>query len=178
MYCKKCGLEIDDETYFCPECGIKIDRSKSRVRSESESVRSEPVKSEPMADNKTNKTSDESQNKQQYTNSIVPPLKNPGIAVILALLIGVVLMGMGQIYAGKVKDGICYLVLGLIIDGVGTIFLISCKMNVSNLDIEYAIIFLLVCIAGISVYIWQIYDAYIVTKEYNDTILKTGKAPW
>lgn len=172
MHCKKCGLEIDDETYFCPECGSTIDRTKIHVKS-----KSEPTKSNDTSSDKSNDAPKENQTKEQCINNIVPPQKNPGIAVILALVIGVGLLGTGHMYAGKIKEGISYLILGIVIDTVFLLFLYYHDMKLSNLGVEL-IIFFLLCVCGFSLYVWQIYDAYDVTKEYNNTILKTGKAPW
>jgi len=163
MYCKKCGLEIDDETYFCPECGSQIDRNKIHVKSQSEPTKSDNIPNE-------------NQIKEQYVNNIVTPQKNPGIAVILALIIGIGLMGMGHMYAGKIKDGAAFLIVGIFLDIM--LLILIYKKHLSDLTDLSIIILIIVFVSSISLYIWQIYDAYVVTKEYNDAILKTGKAPW
>ena len=170
MYCKKCGLPLDDDSYFCPECGTPVDRSKIRTDSE--------FKPESKFVEYENTHSDNQYKKQGY-NQIVPLQKNPGISVILALFIGAIgFMGVGHMYAGKVKAGMIFLIIGFIMNAIFLIFLYEYNMKLSNFTDVMIILFFLVCICDISIYIWQIYDAYIITKEYNNTILKTGHAPW
>ncbi|NLK26041.1 MAG: zinc-ribbon domain-containing protein [Euryarchaeota archaeon] len=83
------------------------------------------------------------------------PLKSAGIAAVLALIIP----GVGHIYAGMITRGILYLILNVVLWTIGWI-------TVFGLII--ALVF----------YIWQIYDAYNKTNEYNRLLQQTGRAPW
>lgn len=85
----------------------------------------------------------------------VVPLKSSGIAAVLALIIP----GLGHIYAGNIGRGLLLLILEIL-----------CMI---------VLYFMIITIfVGIIVWIWQIYDAYKVTEEYNDALRATGQKPW
>lgn len=79
--------------------------------------------------------------------------KSPGLAAVLSFLIS----GLGQIYVGRIGRGIAILLGGIVIA---------------------AISFFLLFIPMIIYWIWNIYDAYKLAKQYNEVVLSTGKPPW
>jgi TM2 domain-containing membrane protein YozV len=82
------------------------------------------------------------------------PLKNAGIAAVLALIIP----GAGHIYLGKIGEGIMYLILAIIL---GVLFWL-----------------IIPAIILVILWIWQIYDAYNRANQYNASVQQTGRAPW
>jgi len=86
--------------------------------------------------------------------------KNPGVAAVLALVLGFFcLWGIGHLYVGKINKGILLLFLGIVM-----IFL--------------SILFLFPFFIGLIVWIWQTYDAHRLAKEFNRAVETTGRAPW
>jgi len=92
--------------------------------------------------------------------------KSEGTTLVLAIVCGLIIFqGIGQMYVGKIGRGIGVLILGLFLVviglatvwfGVGAIFLIG-----------YFILF-----------IWQIFDARKLCREYNDYVSRNGRPPW
>jgi TM2 domain-containing membrane protein YozV len=83
------------------------------------------------------------------------PLKNAGIAAILALIIP----GAGHIYDGKLTEGIMYLVLSVVLWVIGILTFFG-------------------LIIVLFFYLWQVYDAFNKANLYNTTVQQTGRAPW
>jgi TM2 domain-containing membrane protein YozV len=84
------------------------------------------------------------------------PLKNAGIAAVLAFLIA----GLGHIYLGLVTKGILYIVLSFVLWVLG----------IFTFGITWVIYIIF--------WLWQIYDAYKMANQYNSTVQQTGRAPW
>ncbi|WP_081633106.1 zinc ribbon domain-containing protein [Candidatus Methanomassiliicoccus intestinalis] len=83
------------------------------------------------------------------------PLKSSGIAAILSFIIP----GAGVIYAGQIGKGLLYFIIGIIVS-FATIMLLP-----------FIVVFLIF-------WVWQIYDAYNITEEYNQILQTTGQKPW
>lgn len=83
------------------------------------------------------------------------PLKSSGIAAVLSFIIP----GAGIIYAGQIGKGLVYFVIGLV------------------LTLATAVLFVF-AVALIIFWVWQVYDAYNVTEEYNRVVQTTGQKPW
>ncbi|MHC1679995.1 MAG: zinc-ribbon domain-containing protein [Methanomassiliicoccales archaeon] len=86
---------------------------------------------------------------------------------ILAVILSVLIPGVGQIYCGKIGRGIGILVLiGLLsVIGIVPLFFITDPMNF-NFAGFFALNVVLSILAFI-IYIWQIYDAYRCADDYN-----------
>ena len=91
----------------------------------------------------------------QQPPQYITPLKNAGLAAVLSFIIP----GAGVIYAGQIGKGLLYFIIGLLVT-IGTFFLIF-----------IGILFLIF-------WVWQIYDAYNITEEYNNALRATGQPPW
>ncbi len=89
-FCENCGAPISDDATYCEGCGEKTGNPGPAEPSPSPSVPARPV--------------------QKAKDTPVPQVKNPFIALILSLLI----TGIGQIYNGQLKKGLLLLV-GVII---------------------------------------------------------------
>ena len=81
--------------------------------------------------------------------------QNAGLAAVLSFLF----CGLGQIYAGKITKGLLFIFVGLLL-GVATF------------------IFILPGVAAVAFWIYNIYDAYTLTNEYNMALETTGQRPW
>lgn len=87
MYCHACGTYNDEQAVFCTTCAVKLSKD---IPSETKNY-NPPTNSEP-----------------QYAYG-----KSPVVAMILSLLI----VGVGQIYNGDYKKG-SYMLVGAIISGI------------------------------------------------------------
>lgn len=86
---------------------------------------------------------------------------------ILALILSVIIPGVGQMYCGKVGRGIGILVLISLFSFVSFIPLF---LMMDPVDFNFAGFFALNVVMSIIVliiYIWQIYDAYRCADDYN-----------
>jgi len=99
-------------------------------------------------------------------------MKSAGIAAILAVLIP----GLGHIYLGKITEGIVYLVLGVIILGMGGA--VAVFLGVATGGVGYLIGLGIIAVLYLAFWAWQIYDAYNKSNQYNASIQQTGRAPW
>ncbi|MCL2785954.1 MAG: hypothetical protein FWD81_01855 [Methanomassiliicoccaceae archaeon] len=84
--------------------------------------------------------------------------KSDGLAAVLSLLIP----GAGQIYVGKIGRGIGLLVLAIVIASLALLFFWLI------VPLIFYVIF----------WIWNIFDAYNLAKEYNTLLETTGNRPW
>jgi TM2 domain-containing membrane protein YozV len=80
--------------------------------------------------------------------------KSVSLAVVLALLVP----GLGHIYGRKFTQGLAIFIV--------TVALLAL----------YVLIFTLV--AAVLIWGWQIYDAYRIAQRYNDKVAETGARPW
>lgn len=93
--------------------------------------------------------------------------KDPMIALLLGLIpIFITFCGIGQMYVGRVKRGLVFLLVGW---GFGVLNLLG-LMVVVGICITGPLTLIFVC--------WQAYDAYKLAQEYNERLEKDGKPPW
>lgn len=158
-FCANCGqkLEYNKEIKYCPNCGTDLD----------------PLKEE-----------------QSTTHMHSLPYKSPGTAALIAFLGGLfALPGIGHIYIGKVGMGIVILVCGFILYAFAIVLLlfVYSSMNSvftsSNFSINDSVnvpILIFVGIPSISyiaLFIWQIFNARKLAKEFNEIVRETGREP-
>ena len=118
------------------------------------------------------------------------PYKSPGTAALIAFIGGIfALPGIGHIYVGKVGKGIGILVLGLILYAVIVLTIVSVgflasleQTNSESVNDSAGIgaigFMLLLSIAYIVLFIWQIFNARKLAKKFNEVVKATGKEPW
>ena len=87
MFCHNCGAKLDNSVKFCNKCGTKI------VEEDSGTMNQKVNNHQRFMHNETN------------TNA-----KNPLIALILSLII----IGLGQFYNGDTKKGVIMLGVGIV----------------------------------------------------------------
>jgi|BEDMetMinimDraft_2_1075160.scaffolds.fasta_scaffold00388_5 hypothetical protein len=96
-----------------------------------------------------------------------PPPPQSTKSVKTAVLLSVVYMGLGHIYVGRLTKGIPLLLVGLALGFVtGKLFDSGNPVFLATLAVFFA------------VWIWSILDARKLAKEYNTSVLRTGRAPW
>jgi len=102
------------------------------------------------------------------------PLKNPGTAAVIALIVGVLLFwGVGHIYVGRVMKGVCIMFAGWV---AGVLLLLSfLGLMWEAGGIALIAFFALLALGG---WIWQTFDAYSLAKQYNDYVRAHGTEPW
>ena len=142
-YCMNCGNDNTDER-FCSRCGTKTSSGIQDNISQNQNL------------NITNR------------GNFQVSLKNPGIAALLAALIGLLgFSGIGHIYIEKVGKGIAILLVVLILEIIWYMdFIFGDGFFVIILAIPITIL-----------WIWQIFDAHHLAKEYNSWVIKTGLPP-
>jgi len=102
---------------------------------------------------------------------VVIRTKSTGIAAILSLII----MGLGQIYVGKLKRGLALLFLGIILGVVNVVLFFGLFVVVGPAALAVPVI---LGIVSLIIWIWQIFDAYKLAKKYNEILIETGRPPW
>lgn len=130
MYCQNCGKEIPEGGRFCPECGFATPNGPTGSGVPSGCADASSM----MMFNK----------------------KSEGLALILSLLI----TGLGHIYAGKTDKGIALLIAQVVCLVVGMFLLVP-------------------WVISLVLWIYGMYDSYVITKEYNEYLLAhNGQKPW
>ncbi len=143
-FCRNCGKELVNDERFCSSCGTTSDPGDAS-----------PVHgSQPQI--------------------VVNVQKNPGVAAVLGILLGLVgIFGIGQIYAGRFLRGLVFLFLGWVF--IALLFVIGLSAAVAT---ESALIFGLSFLLPVIFYVWQAYDAYKLAKRFNRITMETGRTPW
>jgi len=147
-FCDQCGKAVPADAAFCPSCG----------RKRQVSIKSPPPQS------------------IQTASPAVPVIavtesKNPGVAALLAFLVGIGFMGVGHIYVGKIGRGIVLLIVGLVLRGLVALALIWGFF--AGLGA-----FVLLGLVSLALWVWQTYDAYKLAKQFNAHVQQHGKPPW
>jgi TM2 domain-containing membrane protein YozV len=99
--------------------------------------------------------------------------RNVGLAVVLSILI----VGAGHIYAGKIGKGITILVLWTVLS-VPVLVLAFVYLSWTNSYASGLVLMIVLCAAYLVAWIWTIYDAMKVTQQYNEALRRTGFPPW
>ncbi|WP_400208947.1 zinc ribbon domain-containing protein [Candidatus Methanomassiliicoccus intestinalis] len=99
------------------------------------------------------------------------PLKSAGLAAILSFLF----TGLGQVYLGKITRGICFIIIGIAISSVMFAIMLPLAMAGSG---GAFIPMVVAAIVSAVVWIYNVFDAYTLAEEYNNTLRRTGNPPW
>ena len=100
--------------------------------------------------------------------------KSEGAAAVLSFLCG----GLGQIYVGKIARGLV-IMLGYILLMIFTFFLMIVIMwDDGDLTALGILILFLGVVGQFIIWIWNIFDAHKLAREYNDRLRSTGMRPW
>jgi hypothetical protein len=100
---------------------------------------------------------------------VVTQNKNPGTAVLIALIAGFFgFQGIGHMYIGKTGIGIGLLLMGWFLGISIVLFTLG---GILPMTILLGIIIL-------AYWIWQAYDVNKLAKYYNEYLMQNGKGPW
>ncbi|HEY3420980.1 MAG TPA: TM2 domain-containing protein [Methanomassiliicoccales archaeon] len=150
MVCPNCGKTVtDDSMQFCPSCGFSFTQQP-------------------------NQQYQPSQYGPQPYGQPGYPRKSGAIAVILSFFFA----GLGQLYVGKIKRGIAFIV---------TFVILSVFSSVLTLNIDYNDInavrglladgtFIIVILVSLGFWAYNIYDAYRQARKYNDASMRNDLA--
>lgn len=149
LYCSHC--ERDLPTFrFCPVCGNPPGPQPNVTSPQAPPYQPQ---GQPPQNNYYNNN--------YYQNAPVLGTKSEALAIILSLLIP----GVGQMYMGKVGRGVGILLGVIILGAIGGVTVI--------IGIGIVII-----IVDVIIVIWQIIDAYNLCKKYNTYLSQNGRPPW
>ncbi|MCL2031696.1 MAG: hypothetical protein FWG96_00235 [Methanomassiliicoccaceae archaeon] len=99
--------------------------------------------------------------------------KSSGVAAVLSFLWA----GAGQIYVGRIGRGLAlmfsYLLIYAVLFVVG--FVIALEMESFG---GFIVLMISMGVFTLAFWIWNIYDAYKLSNEYNDYLRSHGKRPW
>ena len=103
-----------------------------------------------------------------YSKAKKLPYKSPIKSALIAFIGGIFgLLGIGHMYVGKKRKGFGILAVGLVLFAVAI-----------TLSFLSPLIGIILSIGYIIMFIWQIFSATKLAKEFNETVKTTGKEPW
>jgi TM2 domain-containing membrane protein YozV len=161
-FCRICGVQYTEGARFCSNCGAALEAPPA--------------------------TYHVTRSLGEVTVSRLPR-KNTGVAALLAALGGIILLGIGHFYVGKIGRGVVLLVVGLVLK-ILLVALPVFLIPISLLSILFSpvpptgtiglalLILILLSASNLGLWIWQIYDAYALANLYNELVERTGKVPW
>jgi TM2 domain-containing membrane protein YozV len=160
MFCPNCGTSLSDTAEFCSNCGYNIKTGQaSQAPPQTPYAPSQPYG-------------------QPYFGA---SFKSEALAIILAILVP----GAGHLYIGRLTRGLVVLVtyFGISAISIITVFSAFPQFIYGTMEapaIGSGLIIALILLSLISMIIWivQLIDAYNLTKQYNETVRRTGQAPW
>ena len=150
MVCPNCGRTVTDPTMqFCPACGFSFVQQPNQ----------------PYPPN---------QYGPQPYGYQKPLRKSAAIAVILSFLIP----GVGQLYVGKIKRGIAYIVTAIVLSVISSVITTSIDVNDINAvnDLVVSPAFIILALVSLGFWLFNMYDAYRVTKQYNEASMRNDLA--
>jgi Na+(H+)/acetate symporter ActP len=83
-------------------------------------------------------------------------------------------MGVGHIYVGKVGKGLSLIIAGVILG------LLTWGSFITGL-VTFGLGFIASALFGLilfALWVWQMYDAYVLANLFNRRVQETGTAPW
>lgn len=116
--------------------------------------------------------------------------KSEGVTLVLSIVLGLMgIMGVGHIYVGKVKRGILILIGGfciwvVVLIPIGLLAALQDSQELSEEEVVAQIFgpmmgaLVIGGIAGFALFIWQIFNARSLCRDYNLYCEKKGEPPW
>jgi len=137
-YCTNCGSENSDNAHFCLKCGAQLRNNETKNDIVKENTENN---NQNNSDKQNNENNNPNLNQTYYTDE-----KSPGVAALLSFLI----IGAGFLYIEDTRQFAIYFIIGLVL-GILSIVTMG-----------------LLLIAYIPFLIYQIYDSYQKTIDYNN----------
>jgi len=178
VYCSHCEKEVPDNNKFCKICGNQASNnpapqspphSKEIPPSETEYWANQPPPNPGNYNQPPHNSGNYNQpppNSRNYDPKYYAGYKSEGTTLVLAIIGGLLgFCGIGHMYVGKVGKGVVILIMALVLYAIG----------ITTLFILVGIPFL---IGGLAIFIWQIFDARKLCREYNYYLSNNGRPPW
>ena len=148
MYCPNCGTETAPDSEFCQKCGTNLNDGTKQACA-------------------------------QPNITYALPLKSTGIAAVLSFLFA----GLGQVYVGKIARGIIFVCIGTCAGILSSILILSgiaidANGEFNGFIMAYIAAGIIILVAYLAFWIWQIFDAHKLANQYNDALRQTGNEPW
>jgi len=100
----------------------------------------------------------------------------------LALVLSFIIPGVGQIYCGRIARGVVILILAPVLSIVLSILMYGVVLwgsgTIESMNAAFPLLVIILVIALIIFWVWQIVDAYRLANRYNEELRRTGRAPW
>jgi len=160
-FCDMCGKQVSADARFCPECGRRFPTATAPPSPP-------PSQAPPL------------------TKPAITESKDPGVAALLAFLLGLGFFGIGHIYVGKLGKGLALLVISIVLNIMfagafvfGAVWLPFGLLGIGTAALGFwFMVGVVLLLARFALWIWQIYDAYKLAKQFNAHVQQYGKAPW
>lgn len=152
VYCSKCGAMNSGDSNFCASCGASLAPPKEVIPPPPATTAPPPPPTTAPPPPPPPTTS--SPYETQMTDAqLMTVRKNEGISVILTII----LPGLGHLYVNKIKRGLVFIVISIIMWIIGaTIILIPITLVW---------------------YLYGIYDSYQLTKKHNEALFSLRRPP-
>jgi TM2 domain-containing membrane protein YozV len=98
--------------------------------------------------------------------------KSTGVAAVLSI----VWAGLGQVYVGKIGRGLALMIAYFFAVFIGLFSFITGGLLGGVAGAVGGIV--LVGVLYFSLWIWNVFDAYNLANEYNDSMRNSGRRPW
>jgi TM2 domain-containing membrane protein YozV len=163
--------------------GVNVENELNKLRSMSKRVGQIEIASKFEQEEKTRSDTKLSQNTFQeksytiYKKSAVQ--KNEDLALALSIVLGLVgLVGISQIYLGKVAKGVGIMIISFTLIG-SIIYLTSPDIseNQFNIHITENSFLIILVIGYLGLYIYQVFDSHNLCLTYNKYVLKYKTLP-
>jgi len=149
MYCIKCGAHMSERDSFCNSCGTPAGGGSNS-------------------------------NQYQYQGQGRPTYYHKEKDIGIALILGFFINGLGHIYLGKVAKGLGIMVICFSIGMINATIIFN-SFSLTNGYYEFSnliVPMLIMSFVSFIIWIWQLYDAYSLGKEYNEHLRRTGQPLW
>lgn len=143
MYCPNCGASVPDGARFCSDCGHPLGATDG---SQSDTGRTTP----------------------DYQTKVYVNKKSEGLALVLSLL----LPGLGEIYLGRIGRGIALMAVYLMGGIFATVWLIA-AFDDGGAMLAGTLIWAI----PVAVWIYAMYDSYMLAKRYNEYLISHDGNP-
>lgn len=158
MQCSNCHSEVPTDARFCAKCGAQTFQQQPQYQQYQQPPSYGPPQYQPY------------------------PYYHKEKEEALALVLSLIIPGVGQIYCGRILRGILILVLFPIAYVLMTLLMywmvVAGTDTSSDLFLNYSIVSIVMILIAVIFWIWQIVDAYRLAKKYNEELRRTGRPPW
>jgi TM2 domain-containing membrane protein YozV len=182
VYCSHCNKDMISFR-FCPVCGNPPGPQSNTNQSDMTQAY-DPSQTSPLPNvfPQNNLYNNNYQNNPYPNNSPSPYNdKSEFLAVILSFFI----MGVGQMYTGRIARGIGILVLSIFLGIIFGILVFATMTSNSyaysnyNQNTSELVIFTIIFGIGLFIlWVWQMSNAHSLCHKYNQHLLQYGRPPW